>query len=32
LARLAGGWSEEEFREFEAATAQFKAVDEELWH
>lgn len=32
LGRLAGGWSEEEFREFEAATAQFEAVDEELWH
>lgn len=32
LGRLASGWSEEEFREFEAATAQFEAVDEELWH
>lgn len=31
LGRLAGGWSEDEFREFEAATAQFEAVDEELW-
>jgi plasmid stability protein len=31
LARLAGGWSEEEFRDFERATAQFEAVDEELW-
>lgn len=32
LARLAGGWSEEEFHDFERATAQFEAVDEELWH
>lgn len=31
LGRLAGGWSEEEFRDFERATAQFEAVDEELW-
>lgn len=31
LGRLAGGWSEEEFRDFERATAQFDAVDEELW-
>lgn len=31
LGRLAGGWSEEEFREFEQATAPFEAVDEELW-
>jgi len=31
LARLAGGWSEDEFRDFERATAQFEAVDEELW-
>ncbi|MFL5872241.1 MAG: hypothetical protein ACJ75T_02040 [Solirubrobacterales bacterium] len=31
LGRLAGGWSEEELREFERATAQFEAVDEELW-
>lgn len=31
LGRLAGGWSEEEFRNFEQATAQFEAVDEELW-
>jgi plasmid stability protein len=32
LGRLAGGWSEDEFRHFEQATAQFEAVDEELWH
>ncbi|MBS1895743.1 MAG: hypothetical protein JST59_30965 [Actinobacteria bacterium] len=31
LARLAGGWSEDEFRDFEAATAQFESVDDELW-
>lgn len=31
LGRLAGGWSEDEFRDFEHATAQFEAVDEELW-
>jgi plasmid stability protein len=31
LGRFAGGWSEDEFRDFEQATAQFEAVDEELW-
>jgi hypothetical protein len=31
LSRLAGGWSEDEFRDFERATAPFEAVDEELW-
>ena len=31
LGRLAGGWSEDEFCDFERATAQFEAVDEELW-
>jgi hypothetical protein len=31
LAGLAGGWSEDEFRDFERATAQFEEVDEELW-
>lgn len=31
LGSLAGGWSEDDFREFERATAQFEAVDEELW-
>ncbi len=32
LGRLAGGWSEDEFRDFEQAMAQFETVDEELWH
>lgn len=31
LGRLAGGWSEDEFRDFERVTAQLEAVDEELW-
>jgi len=31
LGRLAGGWSEGEFRDFEQATAPFEAIDEELW-
>jgi plasmid stability protein len=31
LGQLAGGWNEEEFRDFERATAQFEGVDEELW-
>lgn len=31
LGRLAGSWSEDEFRDFEQATAPFEAVDEELW-
>ncbi|HEX3361823.1 MAG TPA: hypothetical protein VHS74_12590 [Solirubrobacterales bacterium] len=31
LGRLAGGWSEQDFRDFEEATAQFEEVDEELW-
>ncbi len=31
LAELAGNWSEEEFRQFECATAQFEQIDEELW-
>lgn len=31
LGSLAGGWSEEEFRDFERATGPFEAVDEELW-
>jgi plasmid stability protein len=31
LGSLAGGWSEDEFRDFERTTAQFEAVDEELW-
>ncbi len=31
LVRLAGGWSEEELRQFEAATSITEEVDEELW-
>jgi hypothetical protein len=31
LGSLAGTWSEDEFHEFEQATAQFEAIDEELW-
>jgi len=31
LGRLAGGWSEKEFRDFEKATAQFEEMDAELW-
>lgn len=31
LGRLAGSWSEDEFRDFERVTAQFEAVDEDLW-
>jgi plasmid stability protein len=31
LGRLAGGWSEDDFRGFERATAQFEVVDEEHW-
>jgi hypothetical protein len=31
LSRFAGGWSEEEFREFESATAPFGQIDSELW-
>lgn len=31
LARLAGRWSEEEFKEFEQAVAPFEEIDEELW-
>jgi hypothetical protein len=31
LGRLAGGWSEDELRGFEQATAQFETVDEEHW-
>jgi hypothetical protein len=31
LDHLAGTWSEEEAQEFEAATAAFEVVDEELW-
>lgn len=31
LGRLAGNWTEEEFREFEAAVARFESIDDELW-
>lgn len=31
LGRFAGGWSEEEFRNFERATAQFEEIEEGLW-
>lgn len=31
LARLAGRWSEEDFRRFQEAVAAFGAVDRELW-
>lgn len=31
LARLAGGWTEEEFREFEEAVAPFDEIDPEFW-
>ena len=31
LARLAGTWSDEEFQQFQEATAAFQRVDEELW-
>lgn len=31
LGRMAGGWSEDEFRDFERATAPFEGIDEELW-
>ena len=31
LARLGGGWSDADAREFERATDQFEQIDEELW-
>jgi plasmid stability protein len=31
LARLAGRWTEDEFRWFEEATSVFENTDEELW-
>ena len=31
LARLAGAWTEEDFRRFEEAVAPFEEVDAELW-
>jgi len=31
LGALAGGWSEEEFKEFEEAVREFEQIDEERW-
>jgi hypothetical protein len=31
LAHLAGTWSQEELRQFEAAVAPFEAVDDDMW-
>lgn len=31
LGDLAGGWDEDEMREFERAIAPFEQIDEELW-
>ena len=31
LRRMAGSWSEDEFRRFETAVASFGEIDEELW-
>ena len=31
LLRLAGSWSEDEFRNFEQAVAPFAEIDEDLW-
>lgn len=31
LRRLAGAWSEEEYRQFEKAVAPFDEIDEEIW-
>ena len=31
LRRLAGSWSEDEFRRFEEAVAPFEQIDAELW-
>ena len=31
LHRLAGSWSEDEFRNFEQAVAPFAEIDEDLW-
>ncbi len=31
LARFAGAWSEEEYREFKEATKQFEEIDEDMW-
>lgn len=31
LEKLAGGWTEEDFQEFERNTAETREIDEELW-
>jgi len=31
LSAIAGSWKKEEFEEFEKATAEFSAIDAELW-
>lgn len=31
LRRLAGTWTEAEYKEFEAAVAPFKEIDDEIW-
>lgn len=31
LARFAGDWTEEEYREFKEATRVFEEIDEEMW-
>lgn len=31
LAALAGGWTEEDLREFEEATKMFERIDPEIW-
>ena len=31
LRGLSGDWTEEEYRQFEAATASFNEIDDELW-
>ena len=31
LKKLAGGWSADDLREFERATAVFERIDDELW-
>ncbi|WP_420449302.1 hypothetical protein [Candidatus Palauibacter sp.] len=31
LGRFAGGWTDAEFREFEAATRDFGKIDPEMW-
>ena len=31
LEKLAGGWTEEEFEEFQAVLAEIRVIDEEMW-